>query len=131
MVALLGYVKDVPPGVCNLRAMLLLLAKRGRRLVPHRAGWIRHVAYCQEQFTGSWELMPVRSHPSAMWAPLEHYLVAQAAGGQGDVAQIQQLPFSQKLPHPCYWLTDIPAGTELPVPTDGCPGSLCGKPNFG
>ncbi|KAJ1205560.1 hypothetical protein NDU88_000988 [Pleurodeles waltl] len=84
LTVLLGYVKDVPQDMRNLIALLLLLAKHqetmywGWRLMPRRAGWLRDAAYCQEQLTAYWQLIPARSSPKYIGSPLEMYLSAWA-----------------------------------------------------
>lgn len=72
-VGLLGYVKEVPVGVCKLLAMLLLLAKRriamtwGRSRLPLFKDWITDITFCQEQLVAFWELMPVASRSKGIW----------------------------------------------------------------
>lgn len=73
LVALLGYVLEVPLSRRKLTAMLLLLAKRQVAIhwkkmnPPTIAEWIGAATYCKDQLTHYWELMPTRSRPKDIW----------------------------------------------------------------
>lgn len=80
LVALLGYVEEVPPAHRRLTAMMLLLAKRRIAIywgVPRKtriSEWLSDIAFCQEHLTHFWELMPTSSRPKDIWSPFLTWL---------------------------------------------------------
>ncbi|KAJ1114352.1 hypothetical protein NDU88_002590 [Pleurodeles waltl] len=75
LLGLLGYVRDTPPEMRRLHALLLLFAKRrvaihwGRPRVPAVRDWLADVTYGHTQLTTFWELTPAASRPRDIWDP--------------------------------------------------------------
>ncbi|KAJ1185957.1 hypothetical protein NDU88_002743 [Pleurodeles waltl] len=63
------------------------------RATPCKAEWLRDTAYCQEQLSLYWDVMPVRSRPKDIWSHLELYMKAQVTES-GDVATMAEGPRS-------------------------------------
>ncbi|KAJ1158094.1 hypothetical protein NDU88_010788 [Pleurodeles waltl] len=82
-IALLGYMDEIQGPHRRLVGLLMLLAKRrvamcwGQRRAPRRSEWLRDAAFCHDQLSVFWELMPEGSRPKDIWAPLNEYLAAR------------------------------------------------------
>lgn len=82
-VMLLGYVEHTKMEVRRLTAMLLVLAKRrlaihwGSPRGPTIKAWLQDAAFCQEQLSNYWDLMPTASRRKDIWDPLVTWLRLQ------------------------------------------------------
>ena len=80
LLALLGYVQDIPKPMCRYTAIALLLAKRevaitwGSKYPPKINAWLRSLTYCDTTSELFASLQPLTSRPRDIWQPLRDYL---------------------------------------------------------
>ncbi|KAJ1119652.1 hypothetical protein NDU88_007837 [Pleurodeles waltl] len=68
------------------------------RLTPQKACRLRDAAYCQEQLTAYWEVMPARSCPNDIWYPLDLYLRAHIGREDTVAAATLEVTDPQEIP---------------------------------
>ena len=80
LVALMGYVGDIPRPLRRYTALAFLLAKReialvwGSRRKPTKEAWLRSMAYCDDTSEIYIFMQPISSRPRDIWQPLRNYL---------------------------------------------------------
>ena len=80
LLALLGYVHDIPKPMRRYTAIALLLAKRevaiawGSRHPPKINTWLRSLAHCDMTSELFASLQPITSRPRDIWQPLRDYM---------------------------------------------------------